>query len=622
MKHHPRLYATATQLNQLHLPPATPLLRAAAKVVARDAAQFVKSPEFDWVLNTHNAHLVRARRMQGRVVTLLVRYFQTGRREFRDAVVAHIREMGGWDYWSWITWRQNKPDPTAIYDLSYGENSMTLAIAYDWLHDELTSDEKKMIGDIAQRRSFDAFLHHTANPAPNKHAWWLGHRQSNWNAVCAGGAGMLALAMYEDLPCTRKVLARVERSFVPYMRELKNTDGAWPEGIGYWNYGMRYAFMYLLSHENATGRSHALLRQDATRKTLFFPLDFCPSGIPCSFGDANQWSPMPFHLAMADRLGETGLAGDLLQRADRQSFSPPTAWPDAADFLLLGGTTRRKTPLSSAPPATRPRPVARCYKGLDWTILADRMPDPRLYLSIRGGTTEVPHGHRDLLSFHCVVDGSPMIVNLGPSEYLDSTFSNRRYELFEMSPPSKNTLLIDGVGIAGNSTATTTMVTRPGLRGVRLDATTCMGDSPDAMRATACARLFLLLDGRAALIVDRMILSHAGRVEARFFTPANVAFTKTGATLRNGKTVLRAAFAANVPATLHRAASIPTTPQKPATMLRWCGDRQHQDFILATLLSPGSTAPRIEIKKGAGGLRIDVGVGAWRRTIRLGDDLT
>jgi hypothetical protein len=131
-----------------------------------------------------------------------------------------------------------------------------------------------------------------------------------------------------------------------------------------------------------------------------------------------------------------------------------------------------------------------------------------------------------------------------------------------------------------------------------------------------------LLDGRAALIIDRVILPHAGRVEARFFTPADVAFAKTGATLRNGKTLLRAAFAANVPATLHRAMSIPTTPQKPATLLRWCGDRQHQDFILATLLSPGSTAPRIEIKKGAGGLHIDVGVGAWRRKVSLGDDLT
>ena len=35
--------------------------------------------------------------------------------------------------------------------------------------------------------------------------------------------------------------------------------GAWPEGTAYWNFGMRFAFAYLLSHERATGRRHPLL---------------------------------------------------------------------------------------------------------------------------------------------------------------------------------------------------------------------------------------------------------------------------------------------------------------------------------------------------------------------------
>src|SRR5262249_32551499 len=137
-----------------------------------------------------------------------------------------------------------------------------------------------------------------------KPAWWFGHAQSNWNTVCAGGAGMLALAMLDEADDSvareaREVLARTERSIVPYFKELRRSDGAWPEGTGYWNYGMRYGFMYLLSHERAMGRPHPLLRQRATLQTLEFPLLLCPNAVPCSFGDVNSWAPMSFHLGVA-----------------------------------------------------------------------------------------------------------------------------------------------------------------------------------------------------------------------------------------------------------------------------------------------------------------------------------
>ncbi|NLF22289.1 MAG: hypothetical protein GX590_03935 [Lentisphaerae bacterium] len=140
---------------------------------------------------------------------------------------------------------------------------------------------------------------------------------------------MLCLAMREAIPETGLLLRRVETSIEPYMRHLDQSGGAWPEGIGYWNYGMRYAFLYLMSHERATGREHPLLRRAATRQTLRFPLDFTPDGCAAGFGDVNRWTPLPFHFLAARRL-RVGDVGERLREWLAREEAPQwldNTWP-------------------------------------------------------------------------------------------------------------------------------------------------------------------------------------------------------------------------------------------------------------------------------------------------------
>jgi len=573
LRPHPRLYAGPEELKRLKKAPRPSLLKQAAEEIKARAEEYRTSPVFDYPRNTHNAHLIRARRMQTRVLILLARWVQTGDEEFREATLAHVREMGAWEYWSWITWRQGDPSPEAIYDLSYGENSATLAVAYDWLYDTFSEEERQLFVDIARGRSLKPFLAHTGkNPAS-----WFRRPDSNWNTVCAGGAGMLALAMYEELSEARKSLPRVERSFEPYMRHLQETRGAWPEGIGYWNYGMRYAFTYLLSCERAIGKKHPLMQLSSTKATLRFPLDFCPNAVPCSFGDVNHWKPLPFHYAAAVRLGCADLVPVLDQHLEKQGIG--SSWPDAAELLLFHPRTAGKRRPSE-------KNVVRIYKGMDWGVLADRMPAPHLYLAVRGGTTEVPHGHRDLLSFHCVVGEEALINTGGVGEYLDTTFSNRRYELFETVPASKNAILINGVGITGGASVKTRALKYGAHRGILMDATQAMGEMRDGSAARFCGRLFLLLRNRAFLIVDRVELAHFGRVEARFHTYGGVKAQRRGAQIRGQKERLSLSWAADVPASLFQAVGAPTTPGRAANILRWCTEGLHHEVTFATLISP------------------------------------
>lgn len=595
LRSHPRLLFTSDHWQRLGANQSHPLLKKAADIVAAQADEYVASRELLYDQDLHNSLLLRAREVQFRVWTLLVRWGMTGEGTYREAAIDYVRGMGEWTYWGWDLMREGNADPEADFELSYGENSATLAVAYDLLYNTLSEKERAVFKAIAQKWCFRPFLKVThKKPVNHDPGWWFGKGNCNWNTVCAGGAGMLALAMYEEVPEAKKVLARADISIGPYMRELETTQGGWPEGIGYWGYGHRYAFLYLLSHEAATGEPHPLMELKGTAQTLDFPLDFCPNGNPTGFGDVNTWGPLAFHYAAARRFKRPGLVAQLDAAMGSGARLKGGAWPTAAELLLVHpGTERETTP--------GPRPVAKLYPRMDWGILADRLPHPRLYLSVRGGTTEVPHSHIDLGTFNCVVGRERLIDNIsvdGGDEYLDTTFSSRRWELFENTPASKNVVLINGVGVARPSTVETRLLKGKGWLGIRVDLTGAVGLSrSDFPAASFYSRLFLMLDGEAALIIDRVEMDNPGRIESRMHTYSEVEFHKNHALIQGQREEMHVTFAADVPSTLHRAEDALTTPKRKSTMLRWCTDeRIHREITFATALTPGGKRAHLTLE--------------------------
>ena len=615
---HPRLYIGEREIRRLREAPDTALLRQAERTVSALADGYVKSPVFNWERNTHNAHLLRARQMQTRVVTLLVQWLRTGSEKYRSAAVEHVAEMGRWEYWSWITWRERNPDPNAIFDLSYGENSTTLAIAYDLLRESLTPGERRLFLDIARKRSLVPCL--TRHERQENSSWWWSAYHSNWLTVCGGGAGMLCLAMYEELEVARKLLPLLDRQLMGYMRCVQQCGGGWNEGVGYWNYGMRYGYLYWLSHERAAGRRHPALRLPAAAKTLWFPMEFSPNGLGTGFGDiARPWSPVPFHYAAAERFNDAALLATLDQHMTARDLQDSTLWPNAAEYLLLCPRRRARPVAERRSGATIRKPVCKLYPVMNWGFLADRMPNPRLYLSLRGGSTEDPHAHLDLLSFNCVVGSENLIPSVGAGDYIDTTFSDRRFELFEKGWFGKNTIVIGGVGLSHPSRVKTTPLRLKGAVGYRMDARGAIRIRYCGETVRSVARTFLMLERKAFLIVDRVELKGTNVVESRFCTYARTRLGKASASLRGKRESLTAVFASNVPCRLVRATGIPTRPQSPVpTMVRWCTEGLENRVILAVLLVPGVAArASLSVRERPGAVEIIASGPGFKKRLRL-----
>ena len=610
---HPRLYLGPAAVQRLRVAPALPLLARAAAQLEADVAEFVRAPRFDWDRNTHNAHLLRARTQQRRIISLLVQWLRTGDRRFRESAVAHLEQMAGWECWSWITWRQNNPAPDAIFDLSYGENAATLAVAWDLLAASASPAERDLLLGMARKWVVPSFLKHTA---AGQEMWWYKPEahNCNWLAVCAGGAGLLALAMAEDLPDAGTMLARADAGVTAFMRSLTRSGGGWPEGVVYWNYGMRYAFMYLLAHEQATGQPHPAFAIPETLETLRFPLEFAPAGNTCAFGDiaTAPWLPVALHYAAATRLN----AADVRRGLDAQPHEAfDDNWASVPELLALHpGTTADTTT------ARGDMPAVKLYAGLGWARMADAMPAPVFYVAIRGGRTSDPHNSADLLSWHCLVNGERLVSSLTNSEYLDTTFGARRFDLAELRADTKNTILIGGVGMAQPATSETTQVEIAGLPGVRIDATAgYQAGGFDGPTVLFVGRLFLWLPAPALLIIDHIELKHTNRIETRLHTYAQLAVHETGATITGERRALRIALAASA---LCRTATSLTTPTNPADpqahVLRWATVGLEAKTTLVTLAAPGAEPLAVSVAAGvADALTVVARSRGWEHRIGL-----
>jgi len=347
---------------------------------------------------------------------------------------------------------------------------------------------------------------------------------------------------------------------------------------------MRYGFLYLLSHEAATGQQHPLLAREGVRNTAMFPLVFCPYGRAAGFGDSNSFTVLPFHYRTMERLGLGSYVTMLDEIAALDGGFGDPSWPAAAMYGLLGPTTQ--VGRTEAPPADK------LLAGIEWGYMSDGLPQPKTFMSIRGGSADVPHGHADLMAFWFQVADEEFLVNVGDGRYLDTTFSPVRYELYGCGPLSKNSILLNGVGIRPDSTSRTCSFEHEGRFAIQVDATQCFtGDYQGRPTVERCCRTFVNLGDGRYVIVDRVRFSNEGQFEARFhtFLPLDIDGDRQVVTITGERATVRLRFACNEPVAMRAGLSTPILPQRPAdTILQVQSEALVRGLTLVTLIEPAA----------------------------------
>ena len=511
---HPRLLFSQTDLPEIRRRASLPIFQPTVKrLLERAEWQLIAPPLIPSITKRgepdppgENKGLECARRLQQRVLTYCIAFTLTGQKKYRDAAVAELMHA----IFDWRIWVDTAHQPP--FDLMNGETCMTFGLAWDWLYNDLTSEERRQLREGVERRGLSAYLE-SARSARLPFFFTANH---NWNPVCNGGAAVLALALEDESALSADVL----KIAVPAMDHFWNhltADGGWDEGTGYWDYGFRYAFIAAETLRRA-GKPGGAERFElpGAKLTGYFPIIFNPGKkLSASFGDSNGRAGDPiFYL-----LGRTYHDPAFIWFRDRAPLPTVGAggWPQEAFALLWRPVNEPWLPEAQRDYQPHMDPVC-VFPSIGWGMMTPQQPDPPYFLAFKNGSLAANHTHLDLNHVSVGYGDTMLAVELGSRPYPGDYFSARRYSYYEITTAGHNTVLIGGKGQLRGKQG---KLLGP-FKGDGYEALTGVADGAYEVATKRVRRHAILVNKRFWVLLDEIETPDPQTAELRFHTYGKV----------------------------------------------------------------------------------------------------
>ncbi|WP_051325334.1 heparinase II/III domain-containing protein [Glycomyces tenuis] len=312
-----------------------------------------------------------------------------------DEVLAAVCDERSWA----LPAHWGEEDAARCVDLFACETAQTLAEILVLRHDITVGDRVRAeIGERVIDPLFDS-------EAP----FWWEERISNWTAVCAGAAGMAALALGLDHD---RIRARILPALQSYLFSF-GPDGGCVEGVDYWVYGFGYFTYFAEAWREATGED--LLAGNEAIASFPAAAQLHPGSF-ATFGDSHSDPMLPPGLLarLAERLG-TPLPAT--ERTPAFADDHTARWAHLTRTLDWGRE-----------PGGTVAPGRTLLPDVGWFVERRRVDGRMWALAVKGGYNAEPHNHLDLGSFIIAVDGEQLLCDPGAGEYTAAYFGPERYE--------------------------------------------------------------------------------------------------------------------------------------------------------------------------------------------------
>lgn len=270
----------------------------------------------------------------------------------------------------------------------------TMGLAYDWMHDALTEDQRALIRKAIITHGIEPILESFEDDA-----WWTRWYRCNWGAVIYGQAGIAALSLLPDEPRAADWVRLSQRQIWHYVQALGD-DGGWGESGTYGAYAWGNAVLFMDASRRVSGFD--LFDDPKLRLLPYWFINLLdPTGesyIPfadCGRGNADT-AEVLFRLGSEYRDGRAQYVGR--QMIERRG------WPEIFAFLWYDPTLEPK-PVTDLP-------LDKVFPDLDWAVLRSRWEDPEaVVFAVKGGQEDWDHHHHDIGSFALYAYGRPLLVD-------------------------------------------------------------------------------------------------------------------------------------------------------------------------------------------------------------------
>ena len=431
---HPRLFADAAGFEALKA-------RAASDAYVKMGAEHVRALA-DVLLETKPvARVKEGRRLLGvcrkalfRINTLALAYRLYGNRAHLDRAVAELRAVCAFEDWN----------PSHFLDVA--EMSLAVATGYDWLYPDM---------DEAVRKEIAAGLRRNGIEAGKRPEWWI-RANNNWGQVCHAGMLAAALALVEEDPVETARFAQrcVER--LPDSMKALAPNGNYPEGPGYWNYGVEFNFVAIALLEGVLGGDFGLTALPGFRETGAYPdIVTGPSGETFNYADGGSGrGTCPAMWWFAKRFDRPEVLPYFELGAYRQACTTAKLERKReGNRMFAYGLFYVETP-KEGPRPELPR-VWDAGGPVPITVQRSTWDDEKaLFVGLKGGSPRANHGHMDGGSFILEAQGVRWGVDLGAEGYhgIESRGMNLwsmsqhsdRWTIFRLGTSGHNVLMLDG----------------------------------------------------------------------------------------------------------------------------------------------------------------------------------
>ncbi len=379
--------------------------------------------------------LSAARKIKDRLRDLGLVYMVEQDRKYLDRALAEIRNAGTFPDWS-------NQAPIIPAELMFG-----IALAYDWMYDGFTPEERTEIIDIVKKQALWQFVRSYDEVINVEIANGTSNRTMVANACAAG----VAIAFADEEPKLCQFLFDEATDHAKQAFEEYGVDGGFPEGTMYWSYSTEY-MTYLVSEIKAAV-TDSYVMPDAlswyfTHDVLKNTADYWmylngPTG-KFNFGDAGSGissESFVFWLAKEANKPIYGWHSNYIS----ESFNKNPTYPAMAVAFYDPAInwTAEGAPLDKTFNAKDNAQVASMRSS--WT---DK---DALFAAMQGGDNSIGHMFKSLGTFVIDANGQRFVRTLGQSNY-SSAYDEDMY--YQRRGEGQNTIIANpGKEIDQNPTA-------------------------------------------------------------------------------------------------------------------------------------------------------------------------
>lgn len=444
------------------------------------------------------------------------------------------------------------PDWNPGHALDMGEMSAAFGIAYDWMYDGFSEEQREKIANALKseglthiRNSYYGrnYITGTFGRSDTFATWG-----SNFNTVINGGGVVGALAIAEtDKEFCFDIVEKAIRSF-EYVPPLFLPNGSWEEGVMYWGYNAVYLEKFMGTLDTALGTDFGITNAKGMKDTVMYAISQTSWEGINNFHDA---APGGLDMRAISWLAKKFDNADVM-RYRRFAYENYNKIYDVYDPIFYDPEKAKGSP---------ELPLDHYTKGIEAAASRGSFEDREaLYFAAHAGPTTCYHSQDDVGTFVFDLLGVRWAMDFGKDSY--TTLALAR-DLYMKRPEGHNTIVINPDEETGQIANTYSPMIRYESKPKGSIFVYDMSE-PYSDDASKVLRGFMTGDERRSLTIRDEIDLKANNSTVYWFmqTKADVEVTQNGAILRKDERELKLEFDTNAKAeiTAAPAAPLPSSP--------------------------------------------------------------